>query len=309
MVTRATASAALLMMMWNGLAGTPRVFAQAGQVTSASKAGGRETVLLLVRPRVGDTLWLQIEQLIELRGRRAAAGRGGSGGAPEYGPRAGTPPAQSTRLQLFAHSLVESSDLSETVLLATSDSMSLATASGGELGAPRRQPIGNDTRQVRVRVRPDGSMRMHDPPPNAATLGATLASVPGLLPETAVSVGSEWIREMTLPTLPVGGFRAAGVVQVRFRLDSLTRGGRDAWISLSGVLRRSGASSDWPPGAHVVTAGTIRGHMQVDRQRAWIVNAVTELEVSSELAAGTGSGASGAARSVDMRIVQQVRVW
>ncbi|HEY0930833.1 MAG TPA: hypothetical protein VGE27_13005 [Gemmatimonas sp.] len=306
MVTRATACAALFMMCWNGMAGTPVAAAQGGGKTASTARSG-ESVRLVVRPRVGDTLWLQIEQRIELRARRSPNGRAGAAATPDYGPRAGVPPAQSTRLQLFAHSLVESSDLQETLLLATSDSMVVSMGSGGDPGTPRRQTITDDARQVRVLVRPDGSMRMHDPPPNAASLGATLASVPGLLPETPIHVGSEWTREMTLPTLPVGGFRAAGVVQVRLRLDSLSKGGRDAWISLSGVLRRSGTSADWPPGAHVVTAGTIRGNMQVDRQRAWIVNAFTEIEVTSELAAGTGASASP--RGMDMRIVQQVRVW
>ncbi|HCT56593.1 MAG TPA: hypothetical protein DGD08_05190 [Gemmatimonas aurantiaca] len=307
MVTRATASAALLMAMCAAVTGVSVAGAQGtGQTVGATKGHSREAVRLMVRPRVGDTLWMQIEQSVELRPRRGTNPRS-SGTTPDYGPRADRPPGQVTRLSLFAHSLVEASDLSETVLLATSDSMTLAFGAGGEFGAPRRQTISDDARQVRVRVRPDGSMRIHDPPPTAVSLGATLASVPGLLPEAPISVGSEWTREMTLPTLPVGGFRAAGVVQVRLRLDSLARNGRDAWVSLSGVLRRSGAASDWPPGASVVTAGTISGFMQVDRQRAWIVKAYTELEVSSDLAPGTG--VTGPARTLDMRIVQQVRVW
>ncbi len=300
--------AVLLVMTWYGGSGASIGAAQSSASRPGGSGDGREMVRLMVRPQVGDTLYLQMEQTIEMRGRRGGSGARGTDGAsrsPEYGPRIGTT-GRVTRLLLFAHSLVESSDLAGTTVLATSDSVVMWLGTTADMGPPQRQALQDDARQVRVRVMPDGSMRMHNPPPGAASLGATLASVPGLLPETPVAVGSEWMRDMALPTLPVSGFRADGVVQVKLRLDSLTRGGRDAWVTLSGVLRRGGTSPDWPPGTRVVTSGTIRGHMLIDRQRAWIMSALTELDVSSELAPGTTSG--NAPTLLDMHIVQQVRV-
>lgn len=273
-------------------------------------------VLLLVRPRVGDTLKLQVEQTVEVSGRRVDGdrssvppvlqGKRGATPAPVYGPRVDRANTRLTRVQLFAHSLVEASDLSSTTLLATTDSIAMWAGSAIETPRPALMPLGDDARQVRVSVTPDGAMRVSDPPPSAMQLGATLASVPGLLPEGPVTVGSEWQREMTLPSLPINAYRADGVVQARLRLDSLSRGGRHAFVSLMGVLRRDGAARELPAGTRVITAGTLRGTLVVDRTRAWITDARTVMDVQSEVAPGPAG--SGRPMLLDIRIVQRMRV-
>ncbi|MFO0093116.1 MAG: hypothetical protein ACK54K_02305 [Gemmatimonadaceae bacterium] len=297
------------LVLWGGLL-APCV---AGAQRAPARLGAPEGVQLTVRPRVGDTLRLQVEQTVEMHGRRVSGatvsglpGTRGTAPEPAYGPRADRANSRLTRLQLFAHSLVEASDLSVTTLLATTDSITMWAGSPGDAQEPQAMAVPEDARQVRVRVTPDGAMRLSDPPPGATTLGRTLASVPGLLPVGPVTVGSVWTRDMVLPSLPLSGFRAAGVVQARLRLDSLTRGGRDAWISISGLLRREGAARELPAGTRIITAGTIRGTMHVDRERAWIVDARTVLDVQSEVA--PGPAATGTPMLLDLRIVQQVRV-
>lgn len=211
-----------------------------------------------------------------------------------------------TRLTLYAHSLVEASDLTVTTLLATTDSMAMWAGAPGASGEPEMMPLPAEGRQVRVRVTPDGAMRVNDPPPGAMELGATLAAMPGMLPSTMVRVGDRWERDIVLPSLPVSGYRADGVVRARFRLDSLTHGGRDAWISLEGSLHRDGAARELPAGTRVITAGTMRGLLVVDRQRAWIIDARTTMDVQSEVMAGPGS--SSAPLLLDLRIQQRVKV-
>ncbi len=288
--------------------------AQNGAVGKSSRV---EPLLLLVRPRVGDTLRLFMEQSIEIGGRRAIAASSGPSGMdrrrelppardPDYGPRQARATTRITKLQLFAHSLVESSDLTVTTLLATTDSMTMWAGSALERGEPVSMPLPLDGRQVRVRVSPDGTMRVSEPPPGAMQLGSTLAAMPGLLPEEAVRVGDRWERDMVLPSLPVSGYRADGVVHTRLRFDSLTSGGRIAWISMSGELRRDGAAREMPPGTRLITAGTIEGLLVVDRTRAWIVDARTTLDVLSEVAPGPGGPL--APMLLEMRILQRVRV-
>jgi hypothetical protein len=275
-------------------------------------------VWLMVRPRVGDTLRLQMEQTIEVSTRQASEATrsvapvldGGRAAArapePEYGPRRTRTSTRMTRLLLFAHSLVESSDLSVTTLLATTDSMAVWAGTPVDVREPEMLPLPTEGRQVRVRVTPDGAMRVNDPPPGAMELGATLASMPGMLPQEVVRVGDRWERDIVLPSMPISGYRADGVVRAQFRLDSLTRGGRDAWISMEGSLHRDGAARDLPSGTRVVTAGTMRGLLVVDRQRAWIVDARTQMDVQSEVSAGPGAGARPIL--MDLRIQQRVRV-
>ena len=277
-----------------------------------------EAVWLIVRPRVGDTLRLQMDQTIEMRGRKSDAPtrtappmieRKRSTNAPQgpdYGPRREQARTQVTKLQLFAHSLVESSTLAVTTLLATTDSMAMWAGTALESGKPRRVPLPSEGRQVRVRVTPDGAMRVNDPPPGAMELGTTLAFMPGMLPDRAVAVGDRWDRDIILPSVAVSGFRADGVVHARFRLDSLTRGGREAWISMEGTLERDGAAREMPAGTRMITAGTMSGVLLVDRQRAWIVDAFTTIEVQSEVAPGPAGPATP--MLLDMRIQQHMKV-
>lgn len=290
----------------------------AAQAARAGKPARGEAVWLIVRPRVGDTLHLQMEQTIEISGRQGEANSrqsppmipGTRSGAqpkrPDYGPRRERANTRVTRLMLFAHSQVESSDLSATTLLATTDSMSMWAGMAGDEGKPQRMPLPPDGRQVRVRVTPDGAMRVNDPPPGAMELGTTLASMPGMLPDRAVAVGEKWERDIFLPSVAVSGFRADGVVHARFRLDSLARAGRDAWISMEGTLERDGAAREMPAGTRMITAGTVTGLLLVDRQRAWIIDAWTVMDVQSEVASGPAGPATP--MLLDMRIRQRVRV-
>ncbi len=300
--------------------GVPTAAAQSGANRRASARSARSApVMLIVRPRVGDTLRLQMEQTIEVSSRPSSATQR-SGPAildgtrakptpssqPEYGPRRSRANMRITRLLLFAHSLVEASDLTVTTLLATSDSMAMWAGAPGEYGEPEMMPLPPDERQVRVRVTPDGAMRVSDPPPGAMELSTTLAAMPGMLPSEPVQVGDRWERDIALPTLPVNGYRADGVVRASFRFDSLTHGGRDAWISMEGSLHRDGAARELPAGTRVVTAGTMRGSLVVDRQRAWIVDARTTMDVKSEVSSGAGSASTPLL--LDLRIQQWVRV-
>lgn len=273
-------------------------------------------VQLIVRPRVGDTLHLHVEQSVAMSGRRVDGpqssvppvlqGKRGASPAPEYGPRVDRANTRVSHVHLFAHSLVEASDLSATTLLATTDSVTMWTGSAGDTEQPVRMPISGESRQVRVSVTPDGAMRLRDSSPADVALGATLASVPGLLPEGPVAVGSEWQREMMLPALPLGSYRADGVVQARLKLDSLSRNERHAYVTVVGVLRRDGAARELPAGTRVITAGTLRGTMVVDRTRAWITDAFTVMDVQSEVAPGPAG--VGKPMLLDIRIEQRVRV-
>ncbi len=307
------------------LAGTCTfVLAGATPLAAQSVRAGTDAVTLIVRPRVGDTLRLQMEQTIEMSGRRTESsvppvgsgsgldGRRAGGNAPsatkspEYGPRRARASLHVTKLVMYAHSLVEASDLSSTTLLATTDSMAMWAGPAAEQGPLALLSLPADGRQVRVRVTPDGAMRVSDPPPGAMELGATLASMPALLPDNAVRVGERWVRDIMLPSLSLSGYRADGVVSARFRLDSLTQGGRNAWISMDGELRRDGAARELPVGTRVVTAGTVRGTMVLDRLRAWIVDARTVIDVQSEVTPGPAETARP--MLLDLRIVQRMRI-
>ena len=82
--------------------------------------------------------------------------------------------------------------------------------------------------------------------------------MPPMLPGRAVLVESNGSGISWLPSLPMVGLGANGVVHARFRLDSVTRNGRMAYVSLTCTLRREGAARDLPAGTQVATSGVMR---------------------------------------------------
>lgn len=278
-----------------------------------------EEMRLVVRPHVGDTLWLQLEQTMDTRtvsvlespnsvGKPSAPGsvRPPVTRQPDIGPVRDLPVIQNIVMRMFAHSLVESSSLQSTSLLATADSLHIRTGSAGRLGASRPVALADNSRKVRVRVTPDGAMTVAEPGALATRLDATLSGMPAMLPTHAVSVGDQWERDIPLPSLSLNGVYADGLVRAQFRFDSLSRGGKLAYVSMTGTLRRDGAARDFPPGTQVATSGTLRGFLVLDRVRGWITDAETIIQVQSDVTPSAGDKAP--ARSMDIRLSQRLRI-
>jgi hypothetical protein len=59
-------------------------------------------------------------------------------------------------------------------------------------------------------------------------------------------------------------------------------------------------------GTRVVTAGTIKGQLVVDRIRAWITDARTVIDVESEVSQSRGM--PGSPMLLSIRVTQRVRV-
>lgn len=288
----------------------------AAALAQSPQRGDTTRVSLVVRPHVGDTLWLHLEQTMETRTAPKADTKSATNGVngtrppspttPEYGPVRDRSITQSTFMRLNAHSSVEFSDMRVTALSVVTDSLSIRTGTSGQLGPARPVALASGDRRTRVNVTPDGAMTVLNPGTGSATLAAGLAGMPPMLPPRPVAVGDKWERDVPLPSLPMTGVRTDGIVQVQFCLDSLTRGGRLAYVSLTGTLRRSGAARDLPPGTQVATAGVLSGYLILDRTRGWITEAETVIEVQSEVTPQIGDAAR--ARAVDIRLLQRMRV-
>ncbi|MGV3709784.1 MAG: hypothetical protein ACO1Q7_13195 [Gemmatimonas sp.] len=279
---------------------------------------GRHT--LTVRPHAGDTLWLHLEQTMESRvapisaGARSGATRPATGAAmgkrspaapaPDYGPVQDRSSTQSTYMKLRAHSTVESSDARMTTLAIVTDSLSVRVGSGSQSGALRPVALKPGSMRTRVNVTSDGSMTVLNAASSSTLTGLT--GMPPMLPSGAVAVGDRWERDVPLPSLPLTGVRTDGVVRAQFRFDSLSKSGRHAYISLTGTLRRDGAARDFPAGTQVITAGTLRGVLVLDRTRGWITEAETAIDVLSEVIPRVGDSAKP--RALEIRLQQRMRV-
>jgi hypothetical protein len=270
------------------------------------------TVTLQMRPAVDEVFHLVIEQTMEVSSvRRDPLPLPTVGGRPipavddaEVGPRRNRAPRRITVTTVHGHSTVESTDPAGTILFATLDSLRVQTGEAGRPLLAQDVPLGTGVTS-RLRVAPNGAMSMLDGGTGASAVAPSLAAMPPMLPDRAVQVGDRWEHEVAIPSLPLTAYRTDGVLHAIFRLDSIDRRTGDAWVSVSGQLRRDGPTRDLPAGTRVITAGTVQGTLHFDRARGWITEATTAMFLRSDIVPpGEGSRPT----HVGIRLTQRMRV-
>ena len=252
-------------------------------------SSGNGAIALEVRPHAGDTVNVRLEQRVEMTGTRRIGGRDST--------------AQVTSsMVMFARTIVESVTAENSIVATHTDSVRLET-SDDHAEAMRADAIRALAGTVsRLRILPDGTGQSVD-----SALGAQSASLvavmPATLPGVPVAVGGKWTRKMPIPS--TNAARGAGEVRAVFRLDSLTGAGRYAWISMKGSMRRDERAPVGGTGesAGAVT-GSITGAMTLDRQRGWIVSALTDMTVRSTV---TTPNAPSVPLKVTVRVIQKMR--
>lgn len=218
---------------------------------------GAQSVLLQIRPHVGDTLHLRLDQQTELTGTR------GAGSAPV---------TMTTTMRVFSRAIVERSVPTATIVRAVTDSVRLTTTDERARtleDAARRSLEG---REMTLRISPDGTVSLADDSAAASREVAEVISLmPAAFPRGPVEVGYSWSRDMPLPSggrVTAGGASANGWLHTKFRLDSLSRGGKIAYISVRGEMS---PDPDAASGAGtVLESGSVNGTMLVDRARGWL---------------------------------------
>jgi hypothetical protein len=257
----------------------------------AARAQG-QPVALRIEPPVGETMRMRLDQRVEMTGTT----RMGAGDSTA---------TVVTTLLVISRTFVERRDRDATVLLASTDSVA-ASSSGAD-----SQTVAAETRRalmgkrVRLRIAPDGATELvgGDVAGNAE-LNALFAQMPATLPSTPVAVGQSWSRVMVAP-IGTGneGAKQGGRLQATFRLDSLTRNGDLAFVSLIGTLSRPPSAKDgW---ATLTMSGSMTGGLVIDRRRGWISDARMTYVVRSTVSPTSGSTA--AAMRFRMKVTQWVR--
>jgi hypothetical protein len=216
---------------------------------------GAQSVQLRIAPANGDTLHTRYEQEMEVTGRTRIGA-------------ADTTLSMRTTVLLLSRMIVQSSDSSGVTVLAITDSLALLT--GGRSGMiPEAQRRAMQGGRIRMRISPVGSASLIDAPPSLAPdLHAALAQMPALLPAQSVRVGSTWTEALEIPIAPGAGAGAAKL-HATFRVDSFSRGGELAHISVRGTISRDAPSTQMQNGARMVSSGAMTGRMMFDRRRGW----------------------------------------
>jgi hypothetical protein len=186
----------------------------------------------------------------------------------------GKPPAtMGTRMITFSRAVIESGVASATTILGLTDSVLTTTLDqNGQGPAPARQKQARP-QQMRVSIAPDGSIAVpHDSAARARGMSRAASLIPATFPLKAVAVGEKWTREAPLPAGTTQfGSSIVGWVEATFRLDSLTKNGDLAWISMHGKLHPDSTHGPKTDGVATVDDGTVEGYMTLDRDRGWLV--------------------------------------
>ena len=233
-----------------------------------------QAILLRLHPRVGDTLRTRLDQQMEMSGTLA------SGGGMSMKP-------VSTSVVLNARTIVQQSLAASTVVLTIVDSVSVHTSDAHATTQVADAENRLRGQQLSLQLASDGTVESARDARGSAVsveLAQSMASMPAVFPQQAVSIGDQWMREMPLPAGGSLGARGAGHVIAAFRLDSLGRGGSIAYLSMQGDIRPDAVNQG------VDVSGTVSGSMQIDRVRGWLTESRFTIVLRSLVTPPTSTG-------------------
>jgi hypothetical protein len=256
-----------------------------------SATAGAQQVSLRIEPPVGETLRMRLDQRVEMSGTTRMGG--GDSTATVV-----------TTLLVISRTFVERRDRDASILLTSTDSVAASSSGADSLTVATETRRAMQGKRVRLRIAPDGSTEVVDGGADgSAELNALFAQMPATLPNSTVEVGARWSRVMMAPLGTTGDAKSAGKLQATFRLDSLSRNGERAYVSLVGILSRPPSSKDgW---ATMTMSGSMTGGLVIDRRRGWINDARMSYIVRSVVTPNSGSTAD--AMRVHMKVTQWVR--
>jgi len=243
---------------------------------------------LQIRPRVGDTIPMRLDQSSEMTGIRKVGGQESSSSI-------------STDIRVYSRAVVEGASASSTTLLAITDSAFMSSSDQRSAGRGPAAPMVVRGVRVRLRLTPEGTVEMADG--TGPDVAETLSLIPAALPRTPVSVGDTWTRDMSLPSSGPGP-STRGRLHATFRLDSVGRGGDVAYLSMRGELQPD-EKQPVSPTSPTLEKGKVTGAMQLDRKRGWLTESHFDITMQSSLVPPASSGVS--AMRFLMRVTQRMR--
>lgn len=255
---------------------------------ASSHAAAAQELLLQIRPRVGDTLRMRLDQETDLTGvgvTRASIGPG----------------TTISRMAMFSRAIIESESNFETAVLAVTDSVRFRSTDERTVASAHRIEDQLKGQRVRFRVTPEGLLAIEPAAGTPRDVAHVVSLMPATFPKGPIKVGDSWMRDMPLPSGAQLGAQLSGMLHVTLRLDSVTHAGDLAFVSMRGEMQPAtgpGAASQ-----SVLEKGTVRGTMVLDRKRGWLSESWFSVMVLTSV---TTPPAASALR-MQMRITQHMR--
>jgi hypothetical protein len=238
------------------LAPVERLHAQAG------------SVLLQVRPGVGDTIKVRLDQTVEMTGPPGADGK---------------PVVESGTLVMLATLAVEAVDSEGATVVSTTDSLRVNSPPNSATSAVLAWGAFAASRAVRFKVAPNGSAYIPSGRGRAVPSTALTSAMPATLPPRAIAPGTQWTSVIQVPLSSSVDPKGTARLTATFTFDSLSRSGELAFLSVRGRLMKSDSDPAPASGARttVETSGTVQSTVFLDRRRGWITDARTTFSLQS----------------------------
>jgi hypothetical protein len=250
-----------------------------------------QQVLLQIKPHIGDTLRMHLSQTVEMTGTTPSAG-------------AASNRSLTTSIEVFSRAIPQQWTPTGTLMQAITDSVAMTPSSPSAVADLRRRAM--QAKPVWLRVSSDGAMELVDDGDPHSELRQVFGEMPAMLARTSVVVGEKWTREMQIPLSSEPGAR--GNVRATFQLDSLSRNGDIAYISMRGTMARINVDGSAPAGPGYGTSGTLTGSIQIDRRLGWITDSKSTIIVRSTITSPPDKrGNAQQSMQVRTRITQWIR--
>ncbi len=261
----------------------PALIAVAAIAASVSVASG-QSVTLEIRPRVGDTLSIRMDQLVEMTGTT----------------RGDTARSHAMETVVFTRAVPERRLINGTIVVGIADSVVMLPRVQG--GAARTQRLGGNS--TRMLIQQNGAVDILQSKSNSEDLRELFGQLPAMMPDDPIYVRGKWTREMPVPLS--GDIHGTGWVRTTFTLDSLSKSREIAFITLKGFLTHERLKDE---AGERDANGTITGAIQLNRRLGWITDSKMTIVLESVVlssAAGRKPNASDRMK-VRTKIVQRVR--
>ena len=254
-----------------------------------------QRIRLEIKPHVGDTLRMRLDQESEMTGVRRTR-------------TAETSAMMVNTMHMFSRAIVESGTDEGRTVLAVTDSVQLSTSDDASDALAAQAEAQLRGQHVRFRVAPDGTVSMlqrNGDEPDGAGRGEVAQAVslmPAAFPSTPIAVGEAWTRDMPLPAGTQLGAQLSGRLHVTFRLDSVTHHGGFAYVSMHGTMRP--ATGPGAASGAVLENGLVDGVMLIDQKRGWLTESHFNILVNSMVTPPPSTGILS--MHVQMRITQHM---
>lgn len=259
-------------------------FAAALALATPTASGSAQSVTLEIRPRVGDTLTIRMDQLVEMTGTT----------------RGDTSRSLAMETAVFTRAVPQRRLRAGTIVLGIADSVVMLPRVQG--GTPRTQRLGGKSTQMLIQQ--DGSVDILPNKSSPDDLREFFGQLPAMLPDDPIFVRGKWTREMPVPLR--GDVHGTGWVRTTFTLDSLSKSREIAFITLNGFLSHERLKDE---SGERDADGTITGSIQLNRTLGWITDSKMTIVLESMVrnTASNRKQSASDAMKVRTKIVQRVR--